>query len=185
LNDYYKIFNLSKSASSKEIKSSFKKLAVIHHPDKNGGSKKSEEIFKSILIAYETLIDTQKRAIYDIKFNQFQSQNIAPQKPPPKTPFTTSEKEEYKRPNHQDPTTNSKKEEQNPRKSFWGNNRFVIITLLILLEVIYLFFRAPSKTSSIDSIGTSKTAEKSKTDQELERHKPEEPTTGEIDFKNE
>lgn len=184
MTNYYKILNVDKSASDKEIKSSFRKLAVIHHPDKNGGSKKSEEIFKSILVAYETLIDTQKRAVYDIKFNQFYSQKTAAPKPPPQPTYSTS-KQEYKRPPQQSQTTNPKKEERIPKKNSWVNIRFGIFIFLILLEVIYLFSRVPSKTSSTGNIEASTISEKSKTDQELERQKPKEPTTGELDFQKE
>ena len=41
LTDYYKILNLTLEASESEIKKSFRKLATIYHPDKNGGSKKA------------------------------------------------------------------------------------------------------------------------------------------------
>jgi curved DNA-binding protein CbpA len=184
LKDYYQILNVDKRASDKEIKSSFRKLAVIHHPDKNGGSKKSEEIFKSILVAYETLIDTQKRAVYDIKFNQFHRQKITPPKPRPEPTYSTS-KQEYKRPTQQSQTANPKKEERKPKNNSWLNLRFGIFIFLILIEVIYLFSREPSTTSATGNIGTPSTSEKSKTDQELERQKPKEPTAGELDFQKE
>jgi curved DNA-binding protein CbpA len=77
--------NLPFGASETEIKKRFRKLATIHHPDKNGGSKKSEEIFKVILNAYETLSEKDRRAIYDIKYKQhFQNQKSETpnQKPP-------------------------------------------------------------------------------------------------------
>ena len=180
MKDYYKILNVDKAASDKEIKSSFRKLAVIHHPDKNGGSKKSEEIFKSILDAYETLIDSQKRAVYDIKFNQFHRQKTTPPKPRPEPTYSTS-KQEYTRPTQQSQTANPKKEERKPKKNSWVNLKFGIFIFLILLEVIYLFSREPSTTSATGPT----TSEKSKTDQELERQKPKEPTTGELDFQKE
>lgn len=40
-------------------------MALKHHPDKNGNSKESTEMFKPIGNAYETLIDPEKRAFYD------------------------------------------------------------------------------------------------------------------------
>lgn len=60
--DYYEILGVSKSASDDEIKKAFRKLAVQHHPDKEGGS---EEKFKEINEAYEVLKDKQKRRRYD------------------------------------------------------------------------------------------------------------------------
>ena len=46
--DYYKILELEKGATPSEIKSSFRKLSMRHHPDKNGGSEESERKFKEI-----------------------------------------------------------------------------------------------------------------------------------------
>lgn len=71
--NHYKTLNLEFGASETEIKKQFRKLAAVHHPDKNGGSKISEEKFKSILFAYETLIDKEKRRLYDLRFKQFYS----------------------------------------------------------------------------------------------------------------
>jgi len=63
--DYYKILGVSKTASEKEIKSAFRKLAQQYHPDKNPGNKTAEEKFKDINEAHEVLSDPQKRARYD------------------------------------------------------------------------------------------------------------------------
>ena len=63
--DYYKILGLSKSASEGDIKSAYRKLAMEYHPDKNPGNKKSEERFKEVAAAYETLKDPKKRSEYD------------------------------------------------------------------------------------------------------------------------
>ena len=63
--DYYKILGVSKTASDKEIKSAFRKLAQKYHPDKNLGDKKAEDKFKELNEAYEVLGDPQKRAKYD------------------------------------------------------------------------------------------------------------------------
>lgn len=60
--DYYEVLGVSKSASDDEIKKAFRKAAVQHHPDKEGGD---EEKFKEINEAYEVLKDKQKRQRYD------------------------------------------------------------------------------------------------------------------------
>lgn len=63
--DYYKILGVSKDASETEIKKAYRKLAVVHHPDKNPGDDTAEERFKEIQEAHETLVDPQKRERYD------------------------------------------------------------------------------------------------------------------------
>lgn len=63
--DYYKILGVSKSATEKEIKSAYRKLAQKYHPDRNPGNPKAEDKFKEINEAHEVLGDPQKRAKYD------------------------------------------------------------------------------------------------------------------------
>jgi molecular chaperone DnaJ len=63
--DYYELLGVGRSASAAEIKSSFRKLAMKHHPDRNPGDKAAEQRFKELNEAYEILKDDQKRAAYD------------------------------------------------------------------------------------------------------------------------
>lgn len=60
--DYYEVLSVGKTASADEIKKAFRKAAVQHHPDKEGGD---ETKFKEINEAYEVLKDQQKRQRYD------------------------------------------------------------------------------------------------------------------------
>ena len=63
--DYYEILEVSKTATDQEIKSSYRKLALKFHPDRNQGDKKAEEKFKEAAEAYAILSDGDKRARYD------------------------------------------------------------------------------------------------------------------------
>ncbi|EOO04138.1 putative small glutamine-rich tetratricopeptide repeat-containing protein a protein [Phaeoacremonium minimum UCRPA7] len=63
--DYYKILAVAKDADDATIKKAYRKLAIVHHPDKNPGDEQAEARFKDISEAYETLSDPQKRARYD------------------------------------------------------------------------------------------------------------------------
>lgn len=63
--DYYKILGVSKTASEKEIKTAYRKLARKHHPDLNQGNKASEQKFKEINEANEVLSDPENRKKYD------------------------------------------------------------------------------------------------------------------------
>ncbi len=63
--DYYEILGLERSASTQQIKSAYRKLAVQFHPDRNSGDKAAEEKFKEAAEAYSVLSDPQKRAQYD------------------------------------------------------------------------------------------------------------------------
>jgi len=63
--DYYKTLGVSKSASAKEIKAAYRKLARKHHPDVNQGDAKAEARFKEVNEAHEVLGDPEKRKRYD------------------------------------------------------------------------------------------------------------------------
>lgn len=63
--DYYKILGVDRKASADEIRTTYRKLAMKYHPDKNPGDKKAEDRFKEINEAYQVLSDDAKRAKYD------------------------------------------------------------------------------------------------------------------------
>lgn len=55
IEDAYKLLGVKEGSSIEEIKKAYKKLAMQHHPDKNPGDKKSEELFKQINEAHQVL----------------------------------------------------------------------------------------------------------------------------------
>ncbi|MDZ4749271.1 MAG: J domain-containing protein [Saprospiraceae bacterium] len=63
--DYYKILGVPKTATEKEIKTAYRKLARKYHPDLNPGNKESESKFKEINEANEVLSDLENRKKYD------------------------------------------------------------------------------------------------------------------------
>jgi molecular chaperone DnaJ len=63
--DYFEVLEVTRTASDDEIKAAYRKLAMRWHPDRNNGSKESEEKFKQLTEAYDVLRDPQKRAAYE------------------------------------------------------------------------------------------------------------------------
>ena len=63
--DYYEVLGVPKGASTDDIKKSYRKLAMKHHPDRNPGDKEAELKFKEAAEAYEVLSDEQKKNRYD------------------------------------------------------------------------------------------------------------------------
>src|SRR6195256_6942992 len=62
---YYTVLGVPRTASEKDIKTAYRKLARKHHPDVNPGDKRSEALFKEIGEAYSVLSDQEKRKKYD------------------------------------------------------------------------------------------------------------------------
>ncbi|MFZ4604633.1 MAG: molecular chaperone DnaJ [Caulobacter sp.] len=65
MRDYYEILGVDRGADEAALKSAFRKQAMEHHPDRNGGCEDAEARFKEINEAYSVLSDPQKRAAYD------------------------------------------------------------------------------------------------------------------------
>ncbi len=63
--DYYEVLGVDRNAAENDLKSSYRKLALKYHPDRNPGDKEAEDKFKEAAEAYEVLRDPQKRQIYD------------------------------------------------------------------------------------------------------------------------
>ncbi len=63
--DYYAVLGVSKDAAEEEIKRSYRKLALQHHPDRNPGNSEAEIKFKEVAEAWSVLGDAEKRRAYD------------------------------------------------------------------------------------------------------------------------
>lgn len=74
--NFYQVLEVTQTASQKEIKLAFRKLAKQFHPDKNDGNVELEEEFKKINEAYHTLSDENKRWAYDMALQLQQNPSL-------------------------------------------------------------------------------------------------------------
>ena len=125
--NYYYILNLDFRASENLVRTRFKELAKKHHPDINNGSKESEEYFKSILAAYETLSDESKRFQYDIKLAKYQNATQD------KRHHSNIRKEYYKEPR-------TKKSKVNNRENSISINTIKAWLFIIAILIAFLFY---------------------------------------------
>src|SRR5450432_2027471 len=63
--DFYEVLQVSRDANDQELKTSYRKLAMQYHPDRNPNNPEAEEQFKTCSEAYQVLSDPEKRAAYD------------------------------------------------------------------------------------------------------------------------
>lgn len=65
MRDFYDVLDVPRDADPDTIKKAYRRLALKHHPDRNGGSRDAEGKFKEATEAYEVLREPEKRAAYD------------------------------------------------------------------------------------------------------------------------
>ena len=64
--DYYKILGVDEKSSEDEIKKAYRRMSMLHHPDKNGNTDESKQMFQELNNAYANLSDAHKRRTYDM-----------------------------------------------------------------------------------------------------------------------
>ncbi len=82
--DYYLTLGVTKTATADEIKSAYRKLAKLHHPDRNPGDPAAETKFKEVSEAYDVLTNPVKKSQYDSQ--GFVGRRRQPTPPPPQPP---------------------------------------------------------------------------------------------------
>ena len=65
MTNYYKVLGVKPTASRSEVKSAYRKLARLRHPDVNGGSETAAREFALLAKAYRVLTDPQERVYHD------------------------------------------------------------------------------------------------------------------------
>lgn len=113
--NYYEILDVDTAAEASEIKSAYRKLARIYHPDVNKDPDAIEK-FKEISSAYETLIDDIERMKYDLVHGIFRGNNQNEQKP---LHDETEKKEEFvytQTPKHENSSSNEPKKSYKKKK---------------------------------------------------------------------
>jgi len=81
IRDYYEVLGVSRKATNKEIKGTFRKLALKYHPDTAAGNTKQvEKNFKQLNEAYEVLSNPSERAVYDRRYTVMERRKAGPKK---------------------------------------------------------------------------------------------------------
>lgn len=146
--DYYRILNVDRTATAKEIQQAFHSLAKQYHPDINHSDSWAEERFKEINAAYEVLGDVGKRAAYDQRLGAttwYQSQPTDAQT----SPFRGYQEQSPAPPADFDrwsSTVGDRRQRFSPVLKFAGGLTIIILVLalaalLLLEETVQLFLK--------------------------------------------
>jgi curved DNA-binding protein CbpA len=155
--DYYSILGLTKTATDIEIKTAFRKLAKIYHPDKNPNDPNAKTVFEQILRAYTTLINHHSRKRYDnsqftetkpkVRTNNPRTQG---QKEWTTTDEDTKRREYYK--NHYTLVKNKATYSSSSPKTPYSDYKYVLFATPIavgLLMLIISLFSSEPKTVAV------------------------------------
>ena len=89
MKDYYYFLGIPQNASAEDIKKAYRKLSLKYHPDKNENDDFFSDRFKEIKEAYETLMDKERRKLYDQNLSS-QQRNVKSILPPKIKNFSAS-----------------------------------------------------------------------------------------------
>lgn len=152
--NYYEILGVHSGASFAEIRSAFRRLAKIYHPDKNPAGK---EQFAIILKAYETLSDPQLKSTYDYKLNYnliFTSTNQSKSKSNNTKTWSFDEKELKRRKYYEEhikkyaKTKETYKQETEGKKSYNEFKYILFATpIAVALFLLILYLASPSNSA--------------------------------------
>jgi hypothetical protein len=166
LANYYEILGVNQNASTAEIKSAFRALAKIYHPDKNPDG---QEDFKKILRAYETLINPSRRASYDLRLKHRSNSSANTSKNKSKN-WTFEEKEMRRRQYYNEHIKKYAKSNPRPRtenveiKSGYNEYKYILFAtpVAVALFLLIMNLATPSKSASQNKVqNTSEAIEKS------------------------
>jgi len=140
MKDYYQILGISPNATQQEIKLTFRKLAVLYHPDKN---HTSEDRFKEINEAYRTLNDPEKRAQYDLSLSY----------PNTITPYQSSHRDPaYRRRRPHYARMEETKSAQELMAEYLPRFRWVCWASLVVCSLVAIDYLLPFQSSQDDII---------------------------------
>ncbi len=160
--DYYSILGLPKNASDIEIKTAFRKLAKVYHPDKKPNDPNAKHLFESILKAYSTLINPHSRKRYDnanftepVKKVQSKNPRQTGQKEWTSTEEDLKRRDYYKKHYHQVKSKTTPKEKTTTPYTDYKYVLFATPIAVGLLMLILSIFGSEPKTELLPQKETS------------------------------
>lgn len=140
--NYYEILGVSETAGTNDIKSAFRRLAKLYHPDKNPAG---QEQFRRILKAYEVLSDPSQKRAYDLKLKYHRNANSKPTRNKNGTKTWSFEEKELQRRKYYDEhikkyakTTNIPKVDPREIKPNYNEYKYILFATPIAVALFLL-----------------------------------------------
>lgn len=164
--DYYSILGVRKTASDLEIKSAFRSLAKIYHPDKNPDNPEAKAVFQNILKAYNVLIDPAQRRRYDYSLssgtNYTSSQNNKHQPGRKKQKEWTFTEEELQKRQYYQKYYKAKQQQAQTQQSkpSYSDYKYVLFAtpIAVALLMLVVSFFSPDPAIIVNNNATAKSA---------------------------
>ena len=160
MTDYYAILGVAKTASVTDIKTAFRKLAKIYHPDKNPTNPQASVLFEKILKAYNVLVNPHTRRRYDdstaYKTNATSQKNKTHHHKHYKERHATNE-EELKRRNYYKEYYKQAEQKITPTtQNTYSDYKYILfatpLAVGLLMLVMSLFSKEPEVNSTIKKV---------------------------------
>jgi curved DNA-binding protein CbpA len=150
--DFYSILGLSKTATDSEIKTAFRKLVKIYHPDKNPNDPNAKTIFENIVKAYNTLINPHQRKRYDQLGFQAPAQNRRQTKNQNQKDYSFTE-DELKQRQYYKNYYHAKKHtvKPEPQKKNYSDYKYILFATPIAVGLLMIILSMFSNEPKIDT----------------------------------
>jgi curved DNA-binding protein CbpA len=149
-------------ATPSEIKTTFRRLAKIYHPDKNPNGR---ERFNLILTAYEVLVDPSKRRQYDLKLKYSTTVNhtTGPKTSGPKKNWDFSEAELKRRQYYQENYAQQKKKPKHkatdyPEKKIYNEYKYILFAAPLAVALLMIIINQFDKSETLHKTETTSTS---------------------------
>ncbi len=157
MQDYYAILGVSKTASVADIKTAFRTLAKLYHPDTNPTNPNAAVLFSQILKAYNVLVNPNSRRRYDhsTQSNTYSSKNYTPkntQQNRYKEQRNSSQEELKKRDYYKTHYKHAEKKAQQQSTQTYSDYKYILyatpLAVGLLMLVMSMFTNEPSVSSN-------------------------------------
>jgi curved DNA-binding protein CbpA len=166
MSDHYSILGLSRNATTAEIKTAYRRLVKLYHPDKNPNNPSAVEKFRLIQDAYDTLSDSIKRSKYDNRINYSYSysygESVQTQSKPRTKRYTFTDEDlkrrQYYKEHYKQQSPKQKPAETAAQKKAFNEVKYILLSVPIAIALLFFIINVYNREKSGERKKTPATA---------------------------